>query len=110
MITKFFLNVSKEEQKKRFLERIDRPEKNWKFSTADAKERAFWDDTRTLRGDSPQPYQHRMGAVVRRSPPITSGSPTRRAAVIVRTLKRLNRRYPEVAGAAPGLLEIRKLL
>ena len=43
-ILKFFLNVSKEEQKKRFLERIDQPEKNWKFSTADAKERAFWDD------------------------------------------------------------------
>ena len=42
-IVKVFLNVSKEEQKKRFLERIDRPEKNWKFSSADAKERAFWD-------------------------------------------------------------------
>ena len=41
---KFFLNVSKEEQKKRFLERIDRPEKNWKFSSADAKERQRWDD------------------------------------------------------------------
>ena len=38
------LNVSKNEQKKRFLERIDRPEKNWKFSASDAKERAFWDD------------------------------------------------------------------
>jgi PPK2 family polyphosphate:nucleotide phosphotransferase len=44
VILKFFLNVSKEEQKQRFLERIDRPEKNWKFSTNDAKERAFWDD------------------------------------------------------------------
>lgn len=44
IILKFFLNVSKEEQKKRFLERIDRPEKNWKFSSNDAKERAFWDD------------------------------------------------------------------
>lgn len=42
-VVKFFLNVSKEEQKKRFLDRIDRPEKNWKFSSADAKERAFWD-------------------------------------------------------------------
>lgn len=42
-VVKFFLNVSREEQKKRFLERIDRPEKNWKFSSADAKERAFWD-------------------------------------------------------------------
>jgi len=44
VILKFFLNVSKEEQKKRFLERIDQPEKNWKFSLADAKERIFWDD------------------------------------------------------------------
>lgn len=44
IILKFFLNVSKEEQKERFLERIERPEKNWKFSTNDAKERAFWDD------------------------------------------------------------------
>ena len=44
IILKFFLNVSKEEQKERFLERINRPEKNWKFSVNDAKERAFWDD------------------------------------------------------------------
>ena len=41
---KFFLNVSKKEQKKRFLERLDKPEKNWKFSAADAKERVHWDD------------------------------------------------------------------
>lgn len=44
IVLKFFLNVSKEEQKKRFLERIDRPEKNWKFSENDVKERGFWDD------------------------------------------------------------------
>lgn len=43
-IIKFFLHVSKEEQKKRFLARIDTPEKNWKFSSSDVKERAFWDD------------------------------------------------------------------
>ncbi|MHB8899995.1 MAG: polyphosphate kinase 2 family protein [Thermoguttaceae bacterium] len=43
VVLKFFLNVSKAEQKKRFLERIDRPEKNWKFSAADVKERALWD-------------------------------------------------------------------
>lgn len=41
---KFFLNVSKTEQKERFLARIDEPEKNWKFSTGDAKERKFWDE------------------------------------------------------------------
>ncbi len=41
-VIKFFLNVSKEEQKQRFLERINLPEKNWKFAAGDAKERAFW--------------------------------------------------------------------
>jgi PPK2 family polyphosphate:nucleotide phosphotransferase len=44
VIRKFFLNVSKAEQKKRFLERLDRPEKNWKFSAADASERGHWKD------------------------------------------------------------------
>jgi len=43
-ILKFFLHVSKEEQKKRFLERIEEPEKNWKFSESDVKEREHWDD------------------------------------------------------------------
>jgi len=41
-IVKFFLHLSKEEQRKRFLARIDEPEKNWKFSLADIKERKFW--------------------------------------------------------------------
>jgi PPK2 family polyphosphate:nucleotide phosphotransferase len=44
LIRKFFLHLSKGEQKKRFLERLDKPEKNWKFSTADAKERGHWDE------------------------------------------------------------------
>ncbi|WP_298908972.1 polyphosphate kinase 2 family protein [uncultured Nostoc sp.] len=44
IILKFFLNVSKSEQKKRFLERIESPEKNWKFSDSDVQERVFWDD------------------------------------------------------------------
>ncbi len=43
IVLKFFLHISKKEQKKRFLERIDLPEKNWKFSASDAKEREFWD-------------------------------------------------------------------
>ncbi len=41
---KFFLNVSKDEQARRFLDRIDTPAKNWKFSEGDVKERGFWDD------------------------------------------------------------------
>jgi PPK2 family polyphosphate:nucleotide phosphotransferase len=44
VIRKFFLNISKKEQKRRFLERLDNPEKNWKFSAADVREREFWDD------------------------------------------------------------------
>lgn len=44
IILKFFLNVSKEEQKQRFLDRIEDSEKNWKFSGGDLKERALWDD------------------------------------------------------------------
>lgn len=44
VIRKFFLHVSREEQKKRFLARLDTPEKNWKFSVADVRERAHWDD------------------------------------------------------------------
>ena len=43
-ILKFFLNVSKKEQKERFLKRLDDPEKNWKFSAADVRERGYWDD------------------------------------------------------------------
>ena len=43
-VVKFFLHVSPDEQKKRFLERIDQPEKNWKFAAGDVKERAHWDD------------------------------------------------------------------
>lgn len=111
VILKFFLNVSKEEQKKRFLERIDRAEKNWKFSTADAKERAFWDD-----------YQKAYEDCLNRTS--TEWAPwfvvpadnkwfTRLTVseIVVRTLKRLNLRYPEVSEERrQELLEIRKLL
>jgi len=44
IVRKFFLHVSKKEQKRRFLERLEKPEKNWKFSANDIRERAFWDD------------------------------------------------------------------
>jgi len=54
IILKFFLHVSKDEQRKRFLDRIDDPSKNWKFSTGDLKERAFWDD-----------YQHAYEEAIR---------------------------------------------
>jgi polyphosphate kinase 2 (PPK2 family) len=44
VVLKFFLHLSKDEQKKRFLERLEMPEKNWKFSMDDVKERAHWKD------------------------------------------------------------------
>jgi PPK2 family polyphosphate:nucleotide phosphotransferase len=44
LVLKFFLHLSKKEQKRRFMERLDNPEKNWKFSAADLKERDHWDD------------------------------------------------------------------
>ena len=44
VIRKFFLNLSKKEQKQRFLARLDHPEKNWKFSAADIHERKYWED------------------------------------------------------------------
>ncbi len=51
IVLKFFLNLSREEQKKRFLARLDEPEKNWKFSTADSKERGYWDQYQTAYED-----------------------------------------------------------
>ena len=44
VVLKFYLHVSRQEQKRRFLERLDTPEKNWKYSPSDAKERGFWKD------------------------------------------------------------------
>jgi PPK2 family polyphosphate:nucleotide phosphotransferase len=51
VIRKFFLHVSNKEQRKRFLSRIEEPEKNWKFSANDAKEREYWDDYMTAYED-----------------------------------------------------------
>ena len=44
IVLKFFLNLSRKEQKKRFMERLDKPDKNWKFSASDVRERRHWDD------------------------------------------------------------------
>ena len=66
-IRKFFLHVSNKEQKKRFLERIEEPEKNWKFSANDAKERAILGRLHGgLRRHDSQ-HRHERGAVVRRA-------------------------------------------
>jgi PPK2 family polyphosphate:nucleotide phosphotransferase len=52
LILKFFLNLSKKEQKRRFLERLDEPSKNWKFSMGDVHEREFWSDYQKAYGEA----------------------------------------------------------
>ncbi len=111
IVLKFFLNVSKEEQRQRFLKRIDEPEKNWKFSPADVKERAFWDDYQAA-------YQDCLNQTSTEWAPwfvIPADAKwfTRLAVseIIIHTLQGLNLRYPEVSEQRrQELLEIRKLL
>lgn len=98
-VIKFFLNVSKDEQKKRFLERIELPEKNWKFSAGDAKERAFW-------GDYMKAYEDAMAATSTKASPwyvIPADKKwfTRLAVseVIVKKLESLKMKYPAVTDA-----------
>jgi PPK2 family polyphosphate:nucleotide phosphotransferase len=96
VVRKFFLNVSKKEQKRRFLERLENPEKNWKFSAADVKERQCWDDYMNA-------YEEMIAATsTKRSPwyviPADNKWYTRLvvAAAIVDTLKELKLDYPKV--------------
>ncbi len=66
-ILKFFLHVSKEEQKRRFLERLDEPEKNWKFQSGDVAERAHWDEYHAAYEEAIRNTASKARAVVRRS-------------------------------------------
>ena len=66
-VVKFFLHLSKEEQRKRFLARIDEPEKNWKFSQADIVERGFWGDYRRAYETALEETSHEACALVRRA-------------------------------------------
>jgi len=111
VIRKFFLHVSKREQKKRFLERLEHPEKNWKFSAADAREREHWKD-----------YMNAYEEAIRET--ATSDAPwyvvpadnkwfTRLvvSAAIVDTLGSLGLEYPRVTGPKRReLAEARRLL
>ncbi|MCP9787198.1 polyphosphate kinase 2 family protein [Cyanobium sp. N5-Cardenillas] len=110
IIRKFFLNVSKQEQRKRFLARLDRPEKNWKFSANDIKERAFWDDymeayNETIRHTA---SRHAPWYVV----PADNKWFTRIAvaAAIIETLDSLHLHYPEVSPEARAQLETARAL
>ncbi|MFZ0827784.1 MAG: polyphosphate kinase 2 family protein [Verrucomicrobiia bacterium] len=96
LVRKFFLHLSRKEQKRRFLERIENPHKNWKFSTADMKERGYWDE-----------YQAAYEDMIRHT--ATEAAPwyvvpadnkwfTRVvvAAAVIETLDSLNLKYPGV--------------
>jgi PPK2 family polyphosphate:nucleotide phosphotransferase len=99
IVIKFFLNVSKKEQKERFIERVDNPDKNWKFSAADAKERDYWDD-----------YMHAYEELIKntstkKSPwyviPADNKSYARIAvaSAIITALEELDLEYPKVSQA-----------
>ena len=95
-IVKFFLHLSKEEQRKRFLARIDEPEKNWKFSTADIEERKFWAQYMTA-------YEQCLSATSTESAPwyVVPADDKENARLIVSqiildTLNGLEMTYPEV--------------
>ena len=111
IVVKLFLNLSKGEQERRFLARIDEPEKNWKFSPADLRERAFWDDyqgafqdmlSHTSTNWAPWhviPADHKWFSHLSTS------------AVLLETLRDLNPHYPQVDAAAKAeLAEAKKEL
>ena len=94
-IVKFFLHLSPEEQRKRFLARIDEPEKNWKFSQADMQKRGFW-------GDYMKAYEACLGATSTRAAPwyVVPADDKENALLIVShivfdTLRSLGMQYPK---------------
>jgi PPK2 family polyphosphate:nucleotide phosphotransferase len=110
-VIKFFLHLSKEEQRKRFLERIDDPEKSWKFSHADLTERKYWKDYMKA-------YEECLGATGTNSAPwhVVPADDKENARLIISkivldTLKSLKMSYPETSKARRRELEaIRKSL
>jgi PPK2 family polyphosphate:nucleotide phosphotransferase len=111
VILKFWLNVSKEEQRQRFLARIDEPRKNWKFSAGDVRERTFWKDYMTA-------YQEAVNATSRPWAPWyaipADDKPFMRltvAQIIVNSLKKLKLKYPAVDEKEKARFsEMRKML
>lgn len=110
VVLKFYLNLSKQEQKKRFLARIDVPEKNWKFSSADVEERGYWKDYAKA-------YQEAIaGTASAEAPwyivPADNKWFTRLVviAAIVKTLEKLDLRYPQLEKDQLKNLEKAKLM
>lgn len=96
VILKFFLNVSRDEQKDRFLSRLDEPEKHWKFAAGDVRERSFWNDYMNA-------YQEALAATSRPWAPWyaipADDKPYMRltvAQILAATLERLDLHYPRV--------------
>jgi PPK2 family polyphosphate:nucleotide phosphotransferase len=110
-LIKFFLHVSKEEQRKRFLERIDEPDKNWKFSQADVAERKFWKQYRRA-------YEECLSATSTKTAPwhVVPADDKYNARliisrVVIDALKGLNMSYPKMTRARRSELRaIRKQL
>ena len=111
LILKFFLHVSKEEQRKRFLARIDDKDKHWKFSTSDVAERGFWDKYM-------QAYEDALGATSTEWAPWYVVPADHKwvsralvAAIVTDAIDALDLRYPEVTAARlREIAEARKLL
>ncbi|WP_447970888.1 polyphosphate kinase 2 family protein [Nitrospira sp. M1] len=111
IILKFWLHVSKKEQKRRFLSRIEVPEKNWKFSSGDIKERGYWDDYMKA-------YEEAVNATSRPWAPWyaipADHKPFMRLAVadiMVKTFERLGLQYPKLNQAEQAELKnMRRLL
>ena len=111
LIRKFFLHVSKKEQKKRFLERLEDSKKNWKFSMADVKERGFWKDYQKAYEEM---IQHTAN---KRAPWYVVPADNKWfarlvvAAAMVEALERLDLRFPKVGRAQlDAMRQIRKAL
>lgn len=111
VVLKFWLNVSKDEQRERFLSRLDEPEKHWKFSSGDVKERGFWKDYQSA-------YQDLLRATSRKHAPWfaipADDKPFMRlqvAQIVVDALESLDLKYPEVGeGERARFDEMRALL
>jgi PPK2 family polyphosphate:nucleotide phosphotransferase len=110
-VIKFFLHLSKEEQRRRFLERIDEPEKNWKFSQADMAERKYWKQYMGA-------YEECLGATSTKSAPwhVVPADDKLNArliisSIVIDALRGLRMRYPKITGARRReLREIRRQL
>lgn len=110
VVRKFFLNLSKKEQKHRFLDRLDQPDKNWKLSSSDVKEREYWDEYMTA-------FEEMIvGTATKHAPwyvvPADNKWYTRVvvAAAIVEALEDLNLAYPKVDASKRKELQVAKAM